>query len=241
MWTRIWGLLCLSACVAACSENSDPSVPTTDATVPIQMDMSAAATDMQLALDQSITADGAIPSPTDMSTDMAVQIDAEVNSDMALECTDNCIEDTLTWGRIGGRTPYDVVYTLSPCRNQVIQINSFSAVDPDALRCERTAPGCGSEARITLPEVLIQLAAVLGSNAFDFDAVYGVDSRPVDGQVFSIVFRGQELLLGDPCEGSVSECTNPPPEVIELADLLWDFGRAMENTEPSCANIRDEL
>ena len=196
---------------------------------------------MDRSFDQSFEIHDMASNQMDMTIDMNAQTDTMITRDADLECLDACIEDRLTWGRIGGFTPYDVIYTVSPCNTQIVQIESFNAVDPDALRCERIAPSCQDDARITLPRVLAQLSIVLESNAFEFGEVYGVDSRPVDGQVFSIVFQGQELLLGDPCGGSVSDCTNPPPEVIELADLLWDFGRAMENNEPSCANIRNGL
>ena len=241
MIKRVWVPLCLCVCMAACGENAESSVLTTDASMPLHMDMSMVASDMEVTSDQSVRMDVTTSNSPDMTADMTLNADAMLSPDMSSECIDGCVDSTLTWGRIGGFTPYNVVYTLSPCNTQAIQIDSFSAVDPDALRCERIAPGCTAEARITLPEVMAQFADILASNAFDFGAVYGVDSRPVDGQVFSIVYQGRELLLGDPCEGSVSECTNPPRAVLEFADLLWDFGREMENTEPSCAHIRDEL
>ena len=242
MLSRVWGLCCVCACVTACGNSDNTTEPIGgDATRPTTIDLDMTRPDMDRPFDQSVETDAMVSNQMDMTVDMNVQKDAMVITDADLDCLDACIEDSLTWGRIGGFTPYNVIYTLNPCNTQIVQIESFNAVDPDALRCERTAPGCGSEARITLQDVLAKLAIVSRTNAFDFRGVYGVDSRPVDGQVFSIVFQGQELLLGDPCGGSVSDCTNPPPEVIELADLLWDFGRAMENNEPSCANIRDGL
>ena len=241
MLTKIWGLLCLCGCLAACGETNDPSELTPDANLPAHMDTDMMTSDMEQRSDQFITTDATVPMASDMFADMAIQADMTLSSDMGQLCTDDCMTEPLTWGRIGGLTPYDVVYTLTPCNTQVVQINSFTAVDPDALRCERIAPGCNAQARITLPEVITKLGEVLSSSAFEFGEVYGQDSRPVDGQVFSIVFGDQEVLIGDPCEGGGANCTPPPPEVVAFADLLWDFGRAMENEEPTCAHLRDGL
>ena len=241
MYFRIWGLLCLCGVLWGCDESSDTINGPADATMPTA-DMTTTTTDMSTGVDQNVSSDAMNTNMMDMSADRGVPVvDANMATDAGTVCVDRCVGDTLTWGRIGGFTPYDVVYTVSPCNTQAVQIESFSAVDSDALRCERVAPGCDADDRITLPMVLDQLAAVAATNAFEFGNVFGLDSRPVDGQVFSIVFEGRELLIGDPCAEGSTNCTNPPAVVLELADLLWDFGRDMENTEPSCANIRDEL
>ena len=63
--------------------------------------------------------------------------------------------------------------------------------------------------------------------------VYGVDSRPVDGQVWRFTVGGASVDVGGPCAGA-SQC-NPIPEGVQaLMDLLTAL-TAQELARGECA------
>ncbi|MEZ4409670.1 MAG: hypothetical protein R3A52_24840 [Polyangiales bacterium] len=90
-----------------------------------------------------------------------------------------------------------------------------------ALRCETTIPACGGggvdvgvvAAALADPEV--QAAFAMG-NVF-----YGVDSRPVDGEVLLLRRGAAQVYVGEPCRvGGGPECVGAPPGVQRLVDAL---------------------
>jgi hypothetical protein len=161
--------------------------------------------------------------------------------DMAVGCENRCTEQRILWGRIGGFVPYDISYAIEPCRTQSVFATTPFANDPNANRCERVIPDCAEEDGADFERLLVLITQTVSDGICGSNSVYGIDSRPWDGQVLSIRLNDQECLLGDPCDGTEPGCIDPPNALIELADLLWRFGRSMEMTDPNCANLTDEL
>jgi hypothetical protein len=161
--------------------------------------------------------------------------------DMAAGCENNCTEQRILWGRIGGRVAYDISYAIDPCRTQSVFVTTPFANDPNTNRCERVIADCTEQTGVDFEQLLILVAQTVSDGVCGSSSIYGIDSRPWDGQVLSIRLNDQECLIGDPCDGTVPGCLDPPDSLIEAADLLWHFGRSMEMTDPNCANLTDGL
>lgn len=200
----------------------------------------------------STSLDSTTPLPANSLDSMVVSIDAGMNlpSDMALgtldmafmpNCENECVTERISWGRIGGRTPYDVNYALDMCRTQVVWIDTPFASNPDAHRCERTISDCQTPDGLDFEQIRLNVEQIKTQGLCTAASVYGIDSRPWDGQVFSIRYDSEECLLGDPCDGTQPNCTDPPAILLEIADQLWSFGREMERNDPSCARITEGL
>ncbi len=197
--------------------------------------------------------DSAVPLPGNTSDSAVTVADVGVSTppqDMHLivpdmmvtpTCENACVDASITWGRIGGRTAYDINYSIEACRTQSVWIDTPFANDPNAHRCERTIPDCEEVTGIEFERIRQALAQVTAQGLCNTVIIYGIDSRPWDGQVFSIRYADKECLLGDPCDGSQPECIDPPELLLETADLLWSFGRDMEQNDPSCANLTNGL
>jgi len=161
--------------------------------------------------------------------------------DMAVGCENRCTEQRILWGRIGGFVPYDISYAIDPCRTQSVFATTPFANDPNANRCERVIADCNEQAGADFEQLLTVVAQTVSDGICGSNSVYGIDSRPWDGQVLSIRLNDQECLLGDPCDGTEPDCIDPPDSLVDVADLLWRFGRSMETTDPNCESLTDGL
>ena len=70
-----------------------------------------------------------------------------------LLCEDRCLESSLEWGLTGGLTAFTVLNALSPCRQQIMSVETFYAEDPDARRCERQVAHCPDPNALALASV----------------------------------------------------------------------------------------
>ena len=202
------------------------------------------AIDSETAPDSTVEQDGGFTTDVDAATSVMDQMlasDSALSEDADVECPEVCIAAGITWGKVGGLTPYTEVYSLEPCRRQSISVTTPFATSPDEHSCERTLDNCRQDQMEVLQALNTRLTANEVRTIFSRGTLFGVDSRPYDGQVFSIQVDNQEILIGDPCDPGNSQCQNPPQVMQELADLLWDLGREMEGREPSCANLREGL
>ena len=236
-WFGLW----LGLCLFACDDASEPApLQGFDATRFASMDLGTPSSDMHHLRDQRIPTDQTHRDMHLAPWDVGIsQTDAQPQTDSGPQCSTLCISSSITWGRVGGLTPYDLIYSISPCRTQEVRIDSFAAVDPESLRCERPTPDCSSDAAINLSMIVTQIDAAVEAGAFDYGRVYGVDSRPVDGQILSIQWDNQELLVGD-LSPKMNDCVRPDA-AKRLAELLLNLGADMEMNTPACANLADSL
>lgn len=234
----IFILLLLALCLGGCN-STDAEMSTLEPLVnPL---------DTGLVLPDSTT-----PLPGSNIDSAVISMDADVNpmSDMALmaldvsmmrDCENECVSEPISWGRVGGRTAYEVSYAIEMCRTQVVWIDTPFASDPDAHRCERTISECQTADGVEFESIRQTIAQLKAQDLCNAALIYGIDSRPWDGQVFSIRYEREECLLGDPCDGTQPDCIDPPEILVEAADKLWSYGREMEQNDPSCARIADGL
>ena len=165
---------------------------------------------------------------------------AQMN-DGGAACQDMCLSNEITWGKVGGRTPYNTVYSLSPCRSLAVYIETPFANNPDDNRCERSLDPCNESDAQLIESLAMYLETEAVRDALRGSVFFGVDGRVFDGQVLSIRVGDEEMIIGDPCDGGADNCLMPPIDIQEMADLLWDAGRQMETAEPACANIGEDL
>lgn len=182
--------------------------------------------------------------PPENQTDMTVIADAEIalDADMIpdLLCEDRCLEGSLEWGLTGGLTAFTVLNTLSPCRQQIMSVETFYAEDPHARRCERQIAHCPDPNALALASVAALLDMPPVFNAFENAAFFGVDSRPYDGPILFIRHGNRELLIGELCAADNDFCQDPPVEVTALVDALETLRVSMSETV-DCIGITDEL
>lgn len=134
---------------------------------------------------------------------------------------DGCLDQPLTFGWNGGFVAFSDVITISPCR---------------AFAVERTA-GRGGPSLEGSCENEIAAGAMISADAIDaalaepavqaaFAAapkLFGEDSRPVDGSVYSIELGGKTIEVGGECGGGGGlggPCVEIPPELSELVTAL---------------------
>ena len=234
LYLPLCGALCMSACSATDTEMANLEIPTGSTDAGATSPDSIAPLPANVLDSMLMSTDTGMNSPTDMSL---VTLDMTITP----SCENECVSERVSWGRIGGRTPYDVSYGLNVCRTQTVWIDTPFASDPNAHRCERTISDCQTPDGIEFERVRQLIEQIKTQGLCTATSVYGIDSRPWDGQVFSIRYESEECLLGDPCDGTQPDCSDPPDILIEAADQLWSFGREMEQNEPNCARIAEGL
>jgi len=106
--------------------------------------------------------------------------------------------------------------------------------------CWAPLPKCGDPAAIDIGDIIADLSdpAVqkVTSSPDTSPLLFGVDTRPVDGSIFS--FRrgsGPELLIGAPCNGA-SGCAEIPPSLAKLEKDLLALNQ-QQLASPRCAAI----
>lgn len=105
--------------------------------------------------------------------------------------------------------------------------------------CNATLPACGSaavdEADLSAALSNADVTAAFAAATSDSSMAYGVDSRPVDGQVF-VVKRGEkQFAVGGPCNGATG-CRAIPAGVSALVALLRTLDQEQNDAGP-CAGF----
>lgn len=142
-----------------------------------------------------------------------------------------CVDDAIDWHLDGGLVGYLEEHELADC-NTFSYIASPVLTDPATETCSRALDSCEGFVSPAEVQVAVDNAEVQAALS-EAPVLYGVDNRPVDGQVFVFEIAGARVEVGDPC----TECENPIPEgVSELVDLLKRLATE-QLAEPPC----DEL
>jgi hypothetical protein len=147
---------------------------------------------------------------------------------------------TYRYGDNGGFVAYEDVATLTPPTSYSYARTSHVTTPPSSA-CAPPMPPCGWEDIYGPSDVMraINHPDVQAALAMATPPTYGVDARPVDGQIFQFLRGdGHGFLAGYPCPGgSQTGCVDPPAGVTGLVNLL----RALDEQQlrdPSCAALR---
>jgi hypothetical protein len=127
-----------------------------------------------------------------------------------------CVDETISWGRAGGFVIYHDTSTLEPCAQYTRTRTETGGGTPSS--CAQTlqqACGAGLGAddvveALADPDVQAALATA--------PVLYGLDTRPLDGQVFQIQVEAALIEVGNACQSA--QCTPIPDGVGALRDLL---------------------
>ncbi|MDH5671922.1 MAG: BPTI/Kunitz domain-containing protein [Myxococcales bacterium] len=135
---------------------------------------------------------------------------------------DCCTNRDLRWRYDGGELPPE-----APTRPsyRVAGCGSFEKLRDDQVECASALPACGQDLRIG-PDALsavLQHADVVSALAAA-PALFGEDTRPVDGAILLVSIDGLELLIGEPCDG-LAGCTEIPAGIARLQQTLLSLGR----------------
>jgi hypothetical protein len=145
----------------------------------------------------------------------------------------------LTFGWNGGMVVYQDENVLDPKAGLTItrSYSGRSSVDGAALRsCSPPLPACGAAGVVSLSTISADLAAtdVQVALAKGKGELYGTDTRPVDGPVWSIALaNGGSILVGSPCASSgTASCVAIPAGIQRLTDDLESLvSAALQTTE----------
>ena len=106
--------------------------------------------------------------------------------------------------------------------------------------CSPTLPACGAPGVVSISTIAQDLtdADVQAAFALTTPHVYGVDSRPMDGSVWSITrASGGNILVGSPCASpTMNSCQPIPPGIQRLADDTQSLA-ATAAASPACAGL----
>lgn len=145
---------------------------------------------------------------------------------------------TVHFGMVGGLVAVTDRYELTPPLGfRAVRVSSGVTT-----MCDTSVPGCNAADMVDVGEVNAALAArdvqaAFGTARGGTMLVYGVDSRPVDGQVFSVSLDGAEVIVGNPCRTGGMGCLEIPVGLQRLVDVLTAL-RDQELLRPACAGLR---
>jgi len=150
---------------------------------------------------------------------------------------------SLTFGSSGGLSFYSEGYSLDAAGHMTVTrtYTLRAGMDgPQVRSCSPTLPACGAPGVVSISAIAQDLtdADVQMAFALTTSHVYGVDSRPVDGAVYSISrASGGNILVGSPCPSPVMDSCQPiPPGIQRLADDLRNLAYAMVSS-PECTGL----
>jgi len=140
------------------------------------------------------------------------------------------------YGQTGGLVAYTDQVTLTPPASYVL-VRTANASTVAGGSCGPALPACDS-AFIDVSDIMRDIAdptvQLLLSLSTMQPTLLGVDSRPVDGTVFSFKKNGTAgFLVGSPCNGA-SNCTAIPGAVTSLMSDLQKLD-SQQQQDPSCA------
>jgi hypothetical protein len=161
-------------------------------------------------------------------------------------CGGTCMFDaTYQYGRLGGKTAVRHTVLLEPPAS-FTHVRSSTAISPPPpdQSCAPALPLCGGAA-MDAGDVMAALADRDVQDVFERSKgaatipIYGVDPRPVDGQVFRIArSSGGGFLVGGPCPPNVptSSCMPIPGGVSRLVSVLTALDE-QQLADPACAAL----
>jgi hypothetical protein len=181
--------------------------------------------------------------PGDAPIDVHVDVRGDAPLDSGPGDGGTCAFDSTTYyGYVGGRVRWRDTVVLSP-PDSYMHIRSPVLTMPADMQCAPRIPACNGPA-LDVADVNAALADFDVQQAFRAASstgpppslLYGVDSRPVDGQVFSIERTGGiGFLVGGPCPpGSNTSCREIPGGISRLVATLMAFDQ-QQLGDPSCA------
>ena len=150
----------------------------------------------------------------------------------------------LTFGRDGGNSLYWDVNHLTASAFTLTRNYSLRADRDGAATatCSPSLPPCGSADLVTLATINADLALpdvqALWSLPQSPVPLFGTDSRPMDGTVYSIALDdGRKVLVGGQCASpTMSSCRYIPAGLVSLTQDLQKLATAML-ADPVCKNL----
>lgn len=160
-----------------------------------------------------------------------------VTMDVAMDRTPTCgvLDATYSYGYAGGIAPSTDSSQLTPTNGW----HRYRTTDDATISCAVAIPACSADAGITMQSVVDALGSPDVTSALAAPGVplYGIDSRPFDGQIWS--FRrgdGRGFDVGEPC-ASADACTPIPDGIAVLEGVLTALD-GQQILDPSCAALR---
>jgi hypothetical protein len=142
-------------------------------------------------------------------------------------CVQCIVAPGVTWGQNGGLVAYADSMQLNPCMSYK-RSRSASTPGDTGKTCTVLIPSCPNE---LVSNVAGLLALPDVQQAMKSHTVFGVDSRPVDGQVLRVEVGADYLEIGSPCQGAAG-CPEIPASVTKLKDALDAIDAAALLIEP---------
>jgi hypothetical protein len=143
-------------------------------------------------------------------------------------CEDQLTTAGLSWGMNGGLVRYaDISYLVSPRTYRHVHDSGGNAPPT----CTTEIPGCPSD---TLAAIDVALRSKGIAAAISAHALFGVDSRPVDGQVFRISVGTDYVDIGSPCAGA--PCVSGPAGLDALVTRLEALDK-QELATKACTDV----
>jgi hypothetical protein len=106
--------------------------------------------------------------------------------------------------------------------------------------CSPSLPACGTADAVSVATINADLADpdVQGLWSLPHDPLFGTDSRPVDGTVYSIALDdGHTVLVGGQCAPpAMSSCRTIPAGLVRLTQDLQKLATAML-ADPVCKGL----
>jgi hypothetical protein len=152
------------------------------------------------------------------------------------------LSSNLTFGHNGGMVIYQDTNKLTATTFTITRSYMRGAgPDASATTCSPKLPACGATGVVSVATINTDLADADVQAAFksatSSGTLFGTDSRPVDGTVYSIALDdGRTLLVGGQCTPSTSSCRAIPAGVVKLAEDLRSLATAMA-ADPACKGL----
>ncbi|MEA2699203.1 MAG: hypothetical protein QOI66_3474 [Myxococcales bacterium] len=191
--------------------------------------------------DGSTTPDGQIdkaPADTAPETVQAEDVaapDRQEASDTGDGCT---LADTYAFGWTGGLVAFSDESTLSP-PNKYDHVRTYFRSDGGTKSCSITQLSCQGMNSFGLYDIQLALQKSDVVSAFNEPTplLYGTDSRPVDGAVYSVRRSdGHGVLVGGDCAGGAGNCRPIPGGLTVLVGILKQFDQQML-ARPECSGL----
>lgn len=208
--------LALTLALAACNDsNSNEAGP----------DIGDAVADATHDAAQDIASDAPSDAAPDLPLDVVSDASVDAARDQGSDAEPSCdIPATYTYGPDGGLSPVHDVYRIEPGRRFTATRTAAPGFDAGAGTCTTMLDYCGTSDGGTVDTLAVIVALndadVIAAFANQTSTVYGIDTRPVDGQVFAITRSdGHHFEIGNDCGGSAS-CRAIPAGLTRLRSVL---------------------
>lgn len=171
----------------------------------------------------------------DTAPDTAAPADAAITDGGQLICA---FDATYAYGLNGGLVASTVQSMLTPPASYQHTTTFVRVADPPGpLSCTPALPACGDPARLDVSDIARDLADpdVVHALAMSAPPLYGLDSRPTDGQMFQLLRGdGRGFLAGPTCDTG-EFCHGPVPSgIVRLVADLQALDQ-QQLPDPSCA------